>query len=71
MDDWSNYVWQMRTACRLTQEEAARACFVSSRTWRRWEAAETEPPEHVKDGVRDALAQEQIAFLSARLARRR
>ena len=68
MDDWSNYVWQMRVACHLTQEEAARVCFVSVRTWRNWEQARTEPPEHIKDGVRDALAQEQIAYLGARLA---
>lgn len=68
MGDWSNECWELRLRSRLTQSEAAAACFVAARTWRRWEAGRTEPPCHVKEDVRKSMHREQIAYLGARLA---
>jgi hypothetical protein len=56
----------------MTQAEAARACFVSPRTWARWEHGYSQPQTYVKESVRDHMAVELVAYrgaISAKWAR--
>jgi transcriptional regulator with XRE-family HTH domain len=65
MADFATWCWQARTQARLTQAEAAEACGVSLRTWRRWENRESRPARWLEDRARDAMAVELVAFVAA------